>query len=41
MVEATLGKGKVVLYGFRPQYRGQTNATLPLIWDAIGRGATQ
>ncbi len=41
MVEVTLGKGKVVLYGFRPQYRGQTNATLPLIWDAIGRGATQ
>ena len=41
MVEATVGKGKVVLYGFRPQYRGQTNATLPLIWDAIGRGAVQ
>ena len=41
MVEATVGKGKVVLYGFRPQYRGQTNATLPLIWDAIGRGTTQ
>jgi Zinc carboxypeptidase len=41
LVEATVGKGKVVLYGFRPQYRGQTNATLPLIWDAIGRGPTQ
>jgi hypothetical protein len=41
MVEATVGKGKVVLYGFRPQYRGQTNATYPLIWDAIGRAATQ
>jgi hypothetical protein len=41
MVEATVGRGKVMLYGFRPQYRGQTNATLPLIWDAIGRGATQ
>ena len=41
MVEATVGRGKVVLYGFRPQYRGQTNATLPLIWDAIGRGTTQ
>ncbi|MBK8247898.1 MAG: hypothetical protein IPK85_10940 [Gemmatimonadetes bacterium] len=41
MVEATIGKGKVVLYGFRPQYRGQTNATLPLIWDAIGRAAIQ
>ena len=41
LVEATVGKGKVVLYGFRPQYRGQTNATLPLIWDAIGRGPAQ
>ena len=41
MVEAPVGKGKVVLYGFRPQYRGQTNATLPLIWDAIGRTTTQ
>ncbi|MBK8059951.1 MAG: hypothetical protein IPK33_19380 [Gemmatimonadetes bacterium] len=41
LVEAPVGKGKVVLYGFRPQYRGQTNATLPLIWDAIGRGPAQ
>lgn len=41
MVEARVGKGRVVLYGFRPQYRGQTNATLPLIWDAIGRSAVQ
>lgn len=41
LVEASVGKGKVVLYGFRPQYRGQTNATLPLIWDAIGRGPAQ
>ncbi|MCC6317077.1 MAG: hypothetical protein IT361_05230 [Gemmatimonadaceae bacterium] len=41
MVEATVGKGKVVLFGFRPQYRGQTNATYPLIWDAIGRTTTQ
>ena len=37
LVEATVGKGRVVLYGFRPQYRGQTMATQPLIWDAIGR----
>jgi len=41
LVEATVGRGKVVLYGFRPQYRGQTNSTLPLIWDAIGRGPAQ
>ena len=37
MVDVTLGKGHVVLYGFRPQYRGQTMGTQPLIWDAIGR----
>lgn len=41
MVDVAVGKGKVVLYGFRPQYRGQTNSTLPLIWDAIGRGSVQ
>jgi hypothetical protein len=41
MVEVTVGRGRVVLYGFRPQYRGQTNSTFSLIWDAIGRGATQ
>ncbi|MBV6522515.1 MAG: hypothetical protein MNPFHGCM_02663 [Gemmatimonadaceae bacterium] len=37
LVDVKLGKGNVVLYGFRPQYRGQTMATYPLIWDAIGR----
>lgn len=41
LVEATVGKGKVVLYGFRPQYRGQSVSTLPFIWDAIGRGPAQ
>lgn len=37
MVDVTSGKGHVVLYGFRPQYRGQTMATQPLIWEAITR----
>jgi hypothetical protein len=37
MVDATVGTGHVVLYGFRPQYRAQTNATWPLIWSAILR----
>ena len=37
MVDATLGRGHVVLYGFRPQYRGQAMATYPLIWAALGR----
>jgi hypothetical protein len=34
-VDVTSGKGHVVLYGFRPQYRAQTVATQPLIWEAI------
>lgn len=41
LVEATVGKGRVVLYGFRPQYRAQSVSTLPLLWDAIGRGPAQ
>ena len=38
LVDVTRGKGHVVLFGFRPQYRGQTNSTYPLIWGAILRG---
>lgn len=37
LVDVKRGQGHVVLYGFRPQYRGQPNATFPLIWSAIGR----
>jgi len=37
MVDVTVGKGHAILYGFRPQYRGQTMATQPLIWGAITR----
>jgi hypothetical protein len=35
LVDAKLGRGHVVLYGFRPQYRGQPNSTYPLIWGAL------
>ncbi|MFN7928812.1 MAG: M14 metallopeptidase family protein [Blastocatellia bacterium] len=35
MVEVKLGKGRVILFGFRPQYRGQSLATFPLIFNAI------
>jgi hypothetical protein len=34
-VAVTYGKGKIVLFGFRPQHRGQTHATFPLVFNAI------
>lgn len=35
LVDVKHGKGHVVLYGFRPQYRGQFMSTYPFIWSAI------
>ena len=35
LVEFTIGKGKIVLFGFRPQYRGQSLATFPLLFNSI------
>ena len=35
LVEARRGKGRVVLFGFRPQYRGQSLATFPMLWNAL------
>jgi hypothetical protein len=35
LVEAHHGKGKVVLFGFRPQFRGQTFGTFKLVLNAI------
>jgi hypothetical protein len=37
LVEFTVGKGKIVLFGFRPQYRGQSLATFPLLFNAISQ----
>jgi Zinc carboxypeptidase len=35
LAEVGVGKGRVVLFGFRPQHRGQSWATLPFIWNAL------
>lgn len=39
LVEATLGKGRVVLFGFRPQHRGQTWGTFPFVFNAVESAA--
>ena len=35
LVEAAVGDGSVVLFGFPPNYRGQTIATWPLLFNAL------
>jgi hypothetical protein len=34
-VALTWGKGKIVLLGFRPQNRGQTHVTFPLVFNSL------
>lgn len=34
-VAVTYGKGKVVLFGFKPQNRGQTHAAFPMIFNSL------
>jgi hypothetical protein len=37
VAEAEYGKGRIVLFAFRPQHRGQTFATFPFIFNALER----
>ena len=35
LAETAYGKGKIILFAFRPQHRGQTWATFPFIFNAL------
>jgi hypothetical protein len=41
LVEVGLGEGRVVLFGFRPQFRGQSEATFKMLFNAIFLGASE
>ena len=35
LMDATLGHGHVVMFGFSPQYRGQSYATYKMLFNAL------
>ncbi len=39
MVEVGIGRGSLVLFGFQPDYRAQTVATWPLLFNALAGGS--
>ena len=41
VVSIDMNPGRVVLFGLRPQHRGQTHATFPLLFNALYLAAAQ
>jgi len=35
LMDASLGRGHVVMFGFRPQYRGQSYGTFKMFFNAL------
>ena len=41
VVSVDMNPGRVVLFGLRPQHRGQTHATFPLLFNALYLSAAE
>ncbi len=39
LVESSYGDGRVILFGFRPHYRGQSHETFKILFNAVYRSA--